>query len=293
MQNKGIIYGVAAYTAWGLLPIYWKLIHTVPALEILSHRMIWSLLFLVLLLSYRSQWAWLRPALRNRRTVLIYLVTAVLLSVNWGVYIWSVNTNHIVESSLGYFINPLVNVLLGVLLLGERLRRWQLVAIAAAVIGVAYLTLRLGHLPWISLTLAGTFGFYGLLRKKAPLDSLPGLSLEMAWMFVPALGYMLWVQGNGTAVFLHTDLRTNLLLPLTGLATAFPLLWFGTAAQQVTLTTLGILQYIAPTGQFLLGVLLYGEPFDQHKLIGFSLIWIALIIYTVERTVYYRHHVVV
>lgn len=291
MQNKGILYGVAAYTAWGLLPIYWKLLGAVPALEILSHRMVWSLLFLLLLLRYRQQWGWLRPALRNWRTVLLYLVTAVLLSVNWGVYIWAVNSGHIVEGSLGYFMNPLVNVLLGVLLLHERLRPWQIVAVAAAVLGVVLLTLRVGRLPWIALTLAFSFGFYALLRKKAPLDSLPGLSLETALMFIPALIYVVWTQARGTAVFLHADLRIALLLPLAGVVTALPLLWFGTAAQHVTLTTLGILQYIAPTLQFLLGVLVYGEPFDQGKLLGYSFIWLALIIYTVERIRYYRHQV--
>lgn len=291
MQNKGILYGVAAYTAWGLLPIYWKLLGAVPALEILSHRMVWSLLFLLLLLRYRKQWGWLRPALRNWRTVLLYLVTAVLLSVNWGVYIWAVNSGHIVEGSLGYFMNPLVNVLLGVVLLRERLRRWQVVAVVAAVLGVVLLTLRVGRLPWIALTLAFSFGFYALLRKKAPLDSLPGLSLETALMFIPALIYVVWTQARGTAVFLHTDLRIALLLPLAGVVTALPLLWFGTAAQHVTLTTLGILQYIAPTLQFLLGVLVYGEPFDQGKLLGYSFIWLALIIYTVERIRYYRHQV--
>ena len=288
MQNKGIIHGVAAYTVWGLLPIYWKLIGSVPPLEILSHRMVWSLLFLLLLLALRQQWQWLRPALRNGKTVLIYLVTAVLLSINWGVYIWAVNAGHIVESSLGYFINPLVNVLLGVILLQERLRPWQIVAVVVASLGVLYLTFHTGRPPWIALTLAFTFGFYGLLRKKAPLPSLHGLSLEMGLMFLPALGYMLWTQIRGTAVFLHTDLQhINLLLPLAGIVTALPLLWFGTAAQHVTLTTLGILQYAAPTLQFLLGVLAYGEPFNQDKFLGFSLIWIALIIYTTERI---KHH---
>ncbi|MCA9932844.1 MAG: EamA family transporter RarD [Ardenticatenaceae bacterium] len=288
MDNKGLLYGIAAYTAWGLLPVYWKAIQALPALEILGHRMVWSLLFLLLLLGYRRQWGWLRPTLRNKRLLLTYLVTAVLLAINWWVYIWAVNAGFIVEASLGYFISPLVNVLMGVFFLGERLRPWQLIAVASATIGVLYLTITFGSLPWIGLVLALTFGTYGLLRKKAPLESIEGLSLEMGLMFLPALAYLIYLEVSGTAVFPHTTFSTNLLVSLVGAATALPLLWFGTAAHRVTLTTLGILQYIAPTGQFLIGVLVYGEPFPPERLIGYSLIWVALVIYTAERIVLSR-----
>ena len=289
-MNKGIGYGLLAYTAWGLLPLYWKALTAVTPLEILSHRMSWSLVFLALILTWRGQWGWLRPALRQRRTVLLFLTTAVLLSINWGTYIWAVNSGHIVESSLGYFINPLINVLLGTIFLRERLTAWQMVAVASATAGVLYLTISYGRLPWIALTLAFSFGTYGLLRKTAPLESLPGLTLETGLLCWPALAYLLWLQSRGTAVFLHTTLPINLLLILAGVATALPLLWFGTAARLVTLTTLGIMQYIAPTLQFLIGVLIYGEAFSRSQLIGFSFIWLALLIYTADRARQSRQH---
>ncbi len=288
MDNKGLLYGVAAYSAWALLPIYWRTIEALPALEILAQRMVWSFLFLMLLLTYRRQWTWWRAARRNRRTLAIYLTTAVLLTINWGVYIWGVNAGFIVETSLGYFINPLVNVLLGMLFLGERLRRWQMVAVGSAAVGVLYLTFSYGALPWIALTLAFSFGTYGLLRKKAPLASVEGLSMETGIMFFPALIFLGYLQLTKTAVFPHATPLVNWLVPLAGVATALPLIWFGMAAQRVTLTTLGILQYIAPTGQFLIGVLLYGEPFPRERLVGFSFIWVALLIYTVERLIVSR-----
>ncbi len=288
MDNKGLLYGVAAYTIWAMLPIFWRTIEALPALEILGQRMAWSFVFLMLLLAVRRQWAWVRTARHSPRTILIYLTTAILLTVNWGVYIWGVNAGFIVETSLGYFINPLINVLLGVLFLGERLRRWQIVAVGSATIGVLHLTFNYGSLPWIALTLALTFGFYGLLRKKAPLESVEGLSLETGLMFFPALVYLGYLTWSGTAVFPHASTLVNWLVPLAGLATALPLIWFGMAAQRITLTTLGILQYIAPTGQFLIGVLLYNEPFPRERLIGFSFIWVALIIYTAERLIISR-----
>lgn len=283
MDNRGLLYGVAAYTAWGLLPIYWRTIEALPAMEILGQRIMWSFLFLLLLLALRRQWAWLQTARRSPRILLIYLTTAVLLSVNWGVYIWGTNAGFIVETSLGYFINPLINVLLGMLFLGERLRRWQVVAVTSAAAGVLYLTFSYGALPWIALTLAFSFGFYGLLRKKAPLASVEGLTLETGLMFVPALLFLGYLQRSGTAVFPQVSPLILILVPLMGITTTLPLIWFGLAAQRVTLTTLGILQYIAPTGQFLIGVLIYGEPFPRERLIGFSFIWLALLIYTGER----------
>lgn len=288
MDNKGLLYGVAAYLAWGLLPLYWRTIDELSSLEILAQRVVWSLLFLALLLTWRRQWGWLAGTLRNRRMLLTYLLTAVLLTANWGIYIWGVNAGFIVETSLGYFINPLVNVLLGVVFLGERLRRWQLVAVGSATAGVLYLTLSYGGLPWIALTLAFSFGFYGLLRKKAPLGAVEALTLETGWMFLPALAFLLYLQVQGTAVFPYAAPVVNALVPLAGLATTFPLIWFGLAARRVTLTTLGILQYIAPTGQFLIGVLVYNEPFPRERLIGFGFIWIALFIYTTERIVLSR-----
>lgn len=281
-MSKGTLTAASAYILWGFFPVYWKLLQNVSALEILGSRMTWSLIFLLGVLAYKRRWDWVRPALKNRKILLTFFVTALLLSVNWGTYIWAVNAGFIVETSLGYFINPLVNVLLGVVLLKEKLRNGQLLAVIIALLGVLYLTISYGSLPWIALTLAFSFGFYGLLRKTAALGSLEGLSLETGILFLPALAYLLYLQFDGTAAFGHSDLRTNLLLPLAGVTTAVPLLLFAAGARQITLVTLGILQYTAPTIQFLLGVLVYHEPFDTQRLIGFGLVWLALIIYTAE-----------
>lgn len=281
-MSKGTLTAASAYILWGFFPIYWKLLQNVSSFEILGNRMTWSLIFLLGVLAYKRHWSWVRPAFKDRKIVLTFFLTALLLSINWGTYIWAVNAGFIVETSLGYFINPLVNVLLGVVLLKEKLRNGQLLAVLIALGGVLYLTISYGRLPWISLTLAFSFGFYGLLRKTARLGSLEGLSLETGLLFLPALSYLLYLQLNGTAAFGHSDLRTNLLLPLAGVATAVPLLLFAAGARQITLITLGILQYTAPTIQFLLGVFVYHEPFDTQRLIGFALVWLALIIYTTE-----------
>jgi len=289
MKNRGIVFGVIAYTAWGVFPIYWKALHSLPAGEIMSHRMVWSFLFLLGVLTVTRRWSWVRPLLRQPKVLFTFMLTAALLSVNWLTYIWAVNAGFIVESALGYFINPLVNVLLGMVFLRERLRPWQAVAVLIAASGVLYLTITYGALPWIALTLAFTFGTYGLLRKTAVLNSLEGLSLETAWMFLPALAYLAVQQINGTAAFGQSDLLTHVLLIGTGLITALPLLLFAAAARRVTLITLGILQYIAPTLQFLIGVFVYDEPFTHVQLIGFSIIWLALIIYTGDAIVRQRH----
>lgn len=281
-MNKGMLYGAGAYLLWGLLPIFWKSLHTVPALEILAHRMVWSLAFVVVLLAVQGHWRWLGPVFKNGRVLLTFAISALLLSLNWFLYIWSVNAGYIVETSLGYFINPLVNVLLGTLFLKERLRLWQAAAIIVAVIGVLYLTLHYGSLPWIALTLAGSFGVYGLLRKTASLNSLEGLTLETLLLFPPALAYLIYREWTGSAAFGHTGLPTMLLLICAGVATALPLLLFASGARRVTLTLMGILQYIAPTMQFLIGVFLYNESLTRARLIGFSLIWLALAIYSLE-----------
>ena len=281
-MNKGMLFAIAAYGMWGLFPLYWKALQHVPALEILSHRMTWSLLFVLLLLLVRRRWAWVKTAVSQPKTLLIFTASALLLSVNWFVYIWGVNAGFIVETSLGYFVNPLVSVIMGVLFLGERLRKGQWLAIALAAIGVIYLTVRYGALPWIALTLATSFALYGLIRKTAPLGSLEGLTLETALMFIPALGYLLYLQSMGTAAFGHIDGLTTLLLAFAGVATAVPLLFFAAGARRIKLATIGILQYIAPTLQFLIGVLIYHEPFTLDRLVGFSLIWLALLIYSGE-----------
>lgn len=282
MNNKGILYALGAYTIWGILPVYWKALESVPPLQILGHRVVWSFGLLAILILGRREAKSLGKVLSSRRVMLFGAMAAGLLGVNWLVYIWAVNNGHIVESSLGYFINPLISVLLGVLFFKERLRPLQWAAVGLAACGVIYLTIRSGTLPWISLALALTFGFYGLLKKSSPLEALPGLGLEMAIMFLPALTYLLFVQVQGSGAFGHASAETNLLLAFTGVITAMPILMFGMAARSIPLTLVGLLQYIAPTCQFLLGVLAYGEPFSHDRLIGFSVIWLALLLYWLE-----------
>lgn len=281
-MNRGIVYAFSAYLLWGFLPVFWKAVQVATPLEILSHRVVWSLLLLVGVLLSRRQWGWLTGAVRDRRTLLTFGGTAVLLAINWLTYIWAVNAGHVVESSLGYFINPLVNVLFGVLFLQEQMRPGQWAAIGLAALGVLYLTISLGSLPWIGLTLAFSFAAYGLLRKTAQLNSLEGLTFETSFLFLPALSYLLYLGFTGHAVFGHTAPTTTLLLVLTGIFTAFPLLLFAAGARRIPFSLVGILQYIAPTIQFLLGVYLYGEPFSLNKLVGFGLIWLALAVYSGE-----------
>ena len=280
-MNKGVLNGILAYTLWGFFPIYWKLLHHVPALQLLSHRIIWSFLLLGIVLVLTRQIGSFRASL-NTRTLQIYLLAAILIGVNWLTYVWAVNAGFIVETSLGYFINPLLSVLMGVLFLRERLRPLQWLPISLATIGVLYLTFTYGRPPWIALLLAFSFGFYGLVKKLAPLGSVYGLTLETGLLFVPALVFLLWVQLTGSAAFLHQGLTTDLLLIGAGVVTTIPLLMFASAAKQIPLSTVGILQYLAPTIQFLIGVFIYKEPFDHSHLIGFGLVWLALIIFWIE-----------
>lgn len=280
-MQRGVWYGLAAYLAWGLLPIYWKALGQVPALEILANRIVWSLVLVLLILAVRRSWNWLLAA-RTRDVFLTYLAAAVLLAVNWFVYIWAVNDGHVVETSLGYFINPLVNVVLGVLLFREVLRPLQWVAVAIAASGVLYLTLSYGSLPWIALTLAFSFGFYGVMKKRARLPALEGLALETGILSAAAAVYLVWLAANGMGALTTSSPTTVMLLVGAGVVTLFPLLGFAAAAQRVPLTVLGFMQYLAPTMQFLLGVLLYHEPFPVSRLIGFALIWLALAVFSMD-----------
>lgn len=286
-MKKGILFGIGAYTLWGCFPIYWKLLHGVPALQLLGHRIGWSFLLLMAVILVTRQWADFRANL-NKRTFLIYSIAALLIGFNWLTYVWAVNANFIIETSLGYFINPLLSVLLGVIILREKLRTFQWIPIVLAFTGVVYLTVIYGKLPWIALTLAFSFGIYGLVKKLAPLGSLHGLTLETGVLFLPALIYLTFSEFNGTGAFMHTGSATDLLLFGAGAVTTIPLLMFASAARQIPLTVVGLLQYIAPTLQFLLGVLVYKEPFDQTHLIGFSIIWIALFIFWVESYMVHR-----
>ncbi|MBN2116811.1 MAG: EamA family transporter RarD [Anaerolineales bacterium] len=281
-MNKGILNGIATYVLWGMFPIYWKWLHQVPALQIIGHRISWSFILLIVVILLSRQWQSFRSAALTPKTIGIYSIAAVLLSVNWLVYVWGVNAGFIVETSLGYFINPLFSVLLGVVFLRERLRPAQWIPIVLAALGVIYLTITYGRPPWIALSLAFTFGLYGLVKKLAPLGSLYGLALETGIVFPIALIYLAFAGFTGTGSFLREGIRTDLLLIATGAVTSIPLLLFASAARQIPLTMIGILQYIAPTLQFLIGVFLYHETFDQTRLIGFGLVWLALIIFWLE-----------
>lgn len=280
-MNKGIWYGVAAYAIWGLFPIYWKFLAGITEMQIMTHRIVWSFVFVSILIVLRRSWTGIREAL-TLRGVLIYLLAGALLALNWLVYIYSINAGLIVESSLGYFINPLVNVLLGVVFLRERLRAAQWLPVGLAAVGVIYLTFSYGQPPWIALVLAFTFGFYGLLKKLAPLGSLQGLFVETAMIVLPALGYLVAMEASGAGSFGHVSPLQNGLLALTGVVTAIPLLLFSEGARRIPLAMMGILQYMAPTMQFLFGVLVYHEPFTPQRMVGFSIIWLALIFFTVE-----------
>jgi len=263
----------------------------VPALQLLGHRIVWSFLLLIGIILAGRQIILLRDKL-TRRILLIYSVAAVLIAINWLMYVWAVGAGYIVETSLGYFINPLLSVLLGVLFLGERLRPFQWLPIGLAAAGVLYLTLAYGSLPWIALTLAITFGFYGLVKKMAPLGSLHGLTLETGILFVPALGFLLYSEFTGKGAFLHASPLIDVMLVGAGLVTVAPLLLFASAVQRIPLTTLGVLQYVNPTMQFLLGVVIFKEPFDQHRLIGFCAVWAGLILYGVEGFLTKRRQIV-
>lgn len=280
-MSKGILNGIAAYALWGFFPIYWKLLKAVPAPQLLGHRIVWSFMLLLAVILSTRHWNDFRSQL-NTRTFQIYLIAALLIGVNWLTYVWAVNAGFIVETSLGYFINPLLSVLMGVFFLRERLRVAQWIPVILAAIGVAYLTFAYGRLPWIALSLAFSFGFYGLVKKLAPLGSLYGLTLETGILFLPALAYLGWAEVDNTGAFLHSGVTADLLMVGAGVVTTIPLLLFASAAKQIPLSTVGILQYLAPTIQLLIGVLVYKETFDQSRLIGFGIVWLALIIFWVE-----------
>lgn len=281
-MKKGVLLALGAYFIWGIFPLYWKQIRQVPAPEILAHRIVWSLVFMAVMLAWRGEWASLWAALRDPSVRRTYLLAGGLLAGNWGTYIWAVNTGYVVEASLGYFINPLLSVLLGVFFLKERLRRGQSVAVLFALAGVLYLTFGYGALPWIALALAGTFGLYGLVKKTSPLDAPRGLTAEMMALFIPALGYLLYLEFAGRAAFGHQDARMTTLLAFAGVVTAVPLLMFGAGARRIPLSMVGFLQYLAPTMQFLIGVLVYREPFPMERLLGFSLVWMGLLVYVLD-----------
>lgn len=287
-MNKGIWYGIAAYAMWGFFPIYWKLLHEVPALQLLGHRIVWSFLLLLAYIFITKQWKEFRSVAFDGKTLRIYTVAGILLSLNWLIYVWGVNAGFIVETSLGYFINPLLSVLFGVIFLRERLRPMQWLPVVIAAIGVTYLTVTYGRLPWIALSLAVSFGLYGLVKKLSPLGSVYGLTLETGIVFPVAIIYLTFLQAGGSGAFLHDGTTVDLLLVGAGIVTTIPLLMFASAAKQIPLNMIGVLQYFAPTIQFLIGVFIYKEPFDHTRLIGFSIVWLALIVFWVENLIAHR-----
>ncbi|WCN39343.1 EamA family transporter RarD [Aneurinibacillus uraniidurans] len=283
--RTGIAYAAAAYVAWGLLPLYWKLLKSVPPGQILAHRIIWSFLFTLILLFILKRGTALRQALTSGKTLFVMLLCGVLISGNWFIYIWAINHDHIVETSLGYYINPLFSVLLGMLVLKERMNIWQQVALLLAACGVTILAVQYGKIPWVALALTFSFGLYGLAKKLlASLDSTVGLALETLAVTPVALGYIWLTEVRGDGVLGQASLFETLLLIGGGVVTALPLLWFAQGSKTVSLSTMGFVQYISPTITLALGVFLFHEPFTTVHLISFSFIWSGLAVYSLSYT---------
>ena len=287
-DRSGLIAGLAAFATWGLIPGYWKLLKGVSPPEILGHRFVWTSLFLVVVLSWQRRWPEVRTVLRSRRATLFCLTSGLAVATNWFFFIFAVLIDRVLETSLGYFMTPLVNVLFGAILLRERLTRLQLLSVFLAAAGVLYLTFGYGRFPWIAVTLCTTFGLYGLLRKKSGTPAIPGLFIETIMLVPVALGYLVFLKANGTLAFDRATWPLLLLLISSGVVTAVPLFWFGYAARHLRLVTLGFLQYLAPTISFFLGVFLYHEPFTRGHLITFGLIWVALALFTFEAVTRWR-----
>jgi chloramphenicol-sensitive protein RarD len=281
-RTAGLLAGIGAYGTWGLIPGYFKAVAAAPPLELLAHRVVWALILLLVLLKQQGRLGELREALRPGRTLVMLSASTVLIAINWLVYIWAVVGGRVLEGSLGYFINPLVNVVLGVLVLKEKLEPPVVWAVAMAGLGVARLTLSIGHPPWVSLTLAFSFGSYGLLRKLAPVGAVVGLAVETLLLFPFALGFLVWARESGRLTFLAGDLGLDALLVLAGPLTAIPLLLFTAAARRLPLSTLGFIQYLSPTLQFLLAVFLWGEPLGPERVVAFACIWSGLLIFAVH-----------
>jgi chloramphenicol-sensitive protein RarD len=287
----GLLYGLAAYGCWGLIPLYFREVGAVAPPEILAHRIVWSVVFIALILTVWRRWPDLISSLRSWRIVRLLLASAALVAVNWLVYIHGVGSKRVMQTSLGYFINPLFSVVLGMVFFRERLRPWQWAALGLATAGLVYLIVMVGELPWIALVLAGTFGLYGLVRKMAPVDGLIGLAIETMLLAPAALIGLAIGAASGMATFGNNDRATDGLLLLSGVITTIPLLCFGQAARRLRLTTMGFLQYLAPSMQFLLAVWVFEEPFSREQQISFACIWLALLIFTVDALRTHRRQV--
>jgi len=286
--TSGTVTTISAFLLWGFFPIYWKILRHVPSTQILAHRVIWSLVLLVLLLFIQGRWRDTRIFAPFYPNTLIFIITAFILGSNWLIYIWAINSGQIVESSLGYFINPLVNVFLGMALLRERIYRWQKLSLILALMGVLFLIFRYGRIPWIALMLAFTFGTYGLLRKTSKAGSMVGLFFDTAILLPIVLAYLIILASHGSGAFLCIDRRTDMLLMGSGIVTAIPLLLFAHGARIIPYSAVGFFQYITPTSQLLIGVFLYGEPFTSTHALCFGLIWMAIAIYSFSTFALYR-----
>jgi chloramphenicol-sensitive protein RarD len=279
-QRQGLAYGAGAYLLWGLFPVFWPLLEPAGPVEVLAHRVAWSVVFVAVLLALRRRWSWVREL--GRRRLGLLTIAATVVSVNWGLYIWGVSNGHVVETSLGYFINPLVTVLLGVLVLGERLRRAQWAALGLGALAVVVLAVDYGRPPWLALTLAVSFATYGLIKKQVRMPAMESFGVETAVLALPALAYLGWLTAVGDATFGTHGPGHALLMAAAGPVTAVPLLLFGAATRRLPLSTVGLLQYLAPVLQFAFGVLLFHEPMPAARLAGFALVWLALVVFTVE-----------
>ena len=288
LDRKGLLTAASAFVLWGLMPLYWHLLKAVPSLQIVAHRVLWCTVLVATWLLWSQGRGWFKAILTKPRLAAMLTLSGLCIGINWGLYIWAVNAGHVIESSLGYFINPLLNVVIGTLFLRERLNPTQWVSVAITAAGVLWLTFNYGSFPWIALTLATSFGIYGLIRKLAAVDSVTGLGFENAVLLLPALGYLLWAESSGQGGFLPINGNTawgfgvDALLIFGGALTALPLIAFSFAVRRVPLSTIGLMQYIAPTIQFLIGVLVFHEAFDRDRAIGFVVIWIALAVFAFD-----------
>ncbi len=287
-MQKGILSAICAYVVWGLLPLYLKMLQSVFSIEILLNRTLWSLIFMLLLLAARRQFDWVHQLIKHPKTILIFVASAFCIAANWFLYIWAVNSNHVVDASLGYFMLPLANIILGYFFLHERLRFGQWLAVAIAAGGVLWLAIDLGQVPWIALALALTFALYGLLRKIAKIGTLEGLTLEMIALAPLALLWMWWLAKNNQSALISGEISVQLLLIAAGPITAIPLLFFAFAARSIPLHLLGFLQYIGPTLQLLLGIFVWHEAFPFNKMIGFAAVWCALAVYGFEGVLFWH-----
>jgi len=287
-HTSAFIAAVASFATWGLVPIYWKLLSRVPALEILAHRFVWTIVFLGILLSWQERWREVIGNLRRRRSALFCLGSGIMVGLNWLLFIWAVNIGHVLETSLGYFMTPIVNVLLGAVILRERLSAWQTASILIALVAVSILAFGYGHFPWIALGLCTSFGLYGLLRKQSGTAAIPGLFLETLFLLPLALVYLVILANRGALTFGPLHLALSAILTTSGIVTAVPLIWFGYAARHLRLVTIGFLQYLSPSISFILGLFVYHETFTRQHFITFLLIWIALVLVSAEAVLRWR-----